>query len=227
MFVGHYGPAFAVKAAKRPPSLGAAFLAVQAVDIGWSALVYAGVEYGQVKPHLLALSSLSLDYMPWTHSLPAALLWSLAGMVLYRLFDRRAGWGAAALIGACVFSHWVLDFLVHQPDLELWIGGPKVGLGWWDSVPLGVGAEALVLFGGFLLYMNATTPIGGAGKWAPWALLAALVGLYAFDKLGPVEAADNLKGFAPQALAAYVVIAALGFLIDRTRAPKSRLMVGG
>jgi hypothetical protein len=225
MFVGHYGPAFAVKAGKRPPSLGAAFLAVQAVDIGWAVLVLNGVEYGQVKPGLMALSNLSLDHMPWTHSLPAALAWSLAALLLYRVLDRRAGWGAAALIGACVFSHWLLDLLVHAPDLALTFDGPKVGLGWWDNPVLGIGAEALVLFGGFFIYLASTTPLGATGKWAPWALLALFVGLYAFDKLGPPP--PDLKAAAPMALGAYLVIAALGFALDRTRAPKARLQVGG
>ena len=34
---------------------------------------------------------------------------------------------------ACGLSHWILDFLVHRPDLPLWPGRPKVGLGLWNS----------------------------------------------------------------------------------------------
>jgi len=226
MFVGHYGPAFAAKIGKRPPSLGAGFLAVQLVDIAWAVLVMTGVEYGRIEPGFLALSALRLDHMPWTHSLPGAVVWSLAGMLIYRVFDPRGGWKAAALIGACVFSHWLLDWLVHAPDLPLTFDGEKVGLGWWDSLPLGIGAEAIALFGGFLIYLGATKPMGAAGRVAPWALLALFVALYAYDKLGPQEAADTLKGAAPIALAAYLVITALGFMLDRTRAPKSALQVG-
>jgi len=226
MFVGHYGPAFAAKIGKRPPSLGAAFLAVQAVDIGWAVLVMMGVEYGRIEPGFMRLSALRLDHMPWTHSLPAAFIWSFAGMLIYRVFDPRGGWKAAALIGACVFSHWITDWLVHAPDLPLTFDGEKVGLGWWDSLPLGIGAEALVLFGGFAIYLGATKPLAAVGRIAPWALIALFVALYAYDKLGPKEAADTLKGAAPIALAAYLVIAALGFLLDRTRAPKSALQVG-
>lgn len=224
MFVGHYGPAFAAKAARRPPSLGAAFLAVQLVDVAWAVLVMIGVEYGRIEPGFLALSSLRLDHMPWTHSLPAALLWSLAGAVVYRAFDPRGGWGAAAIIAACVFSHWLLDFLVHAPDLPLTFDGQKVGLGWWGSPVLGIASEAVVLFGGFVIYLTATKARGLTGRIAPWALLAVFVGLYAFDKLGP--APPDLKAAAPMALAAYIVIVALGFLLDRTRAPKSALQVG-
>ncbi len=224
MFVGHYGPAFAVQAAKRPPSLGAAFLAVQLVDVAWAIFVMTGIEYGRIEPGFMALSALRLDYMPWTHSLPGALAWSLAGMMVYRIFDPRGGWSAAALIGLCVFSHWILDFLVHAPDLPLTFNGMKVGLGWWDIPALGIGAEAIVLFGGFLAYLGATRARGIAGRVAPWALIALFAGLYAFDKLGPAPA--DMKAAAPMALAAYLVIVALGFLLDRTRQPKGAVEAG-
>lgn len=219
MFVGHYGPAFAVKATKHAPSLGAAFLAVQLVDVAWSIFVMTGIEYGRIEPGFMALSALRLDYMPWTHSLPGALVWSLLGMIVYRALDRRSGWGAAMLIGLCVFSHWVLDYLVHAPDLPLTFNGMKVGLGWWDIPALGMGAEAIVMFGGFFLYLGATKALGLAGRIAPWALIALFCGLYAFDKLGPAPA--DLKAFAPTAIGAYLVITMLGFLLDRTRTQKS------
>jgi len=225
MFVGHYGPAFAAKAARRPPSLGAAFLAVQLVDIAWAGFILTGVEHARIVPGFLALSSLDLYDMPWTHSLPGAAAWSIAGALLYRVLDRRGGWSAAGLIGLCVFSHWVLDFLVHAPDLQIGIAAaPKVGLGWWGAPALGVTAEALVMFGGFFVYLSATKPLGMAGRIGPWVLIALFIGLYAFDKLGPTP--PDIQAAAVMALGAYLVIAALGFLLDRTRAPKVRLQVG-
>ena len=223
MFVGHYGPAFAIKAARRPPSLGAAFVAVQLIDFAWSIFILTGVERGRIEPGYQALSALRLDFMPYTHSLPGALAWAIAGMAIYRLLDRRGGWGAAALIGLCVFSHWALDFLVHAPDLPLGFLGPKVGLGWWSQPVLGIGAEALVLFGGYFVYLTATKPLGVAGRVAPWALIALFVALYAFDKLGPTP--GDIQTAAAMALGAYVVVAGLGFLLDRTRALKTRLQV--
>ena len=40
--------------------------------------------------------------------------------------------GPALFIGLAVFSHWILDFLVHRPDLPLLWDGPMVGLGLWN-----------------------------------------------------------------------------------------------
>jgi len=36
------------------------------------------------------------------------------------------------IVALLVVSHWVLDWLVHRPDLPLYPGGPKVGLGLWN-----------------------------------------------------------------------------------------------
>ena len=44
----------------------------------------------------------------------------------------RLSTGAAIAIGAVVFSHWLLDLIVHRPDLELYPDGPKLGLGLWN-----------------------------------------------------------------------------------------------
>jgi len=130
MFVGHYAAAFAAKAVEPRAPLWSYMAAAQLVDIGWSSLVMAGVEHLRLDPSLPG-SALVLYDMPWTHSLPGALVWSVAGgllaMVLLKLPAR-----AAAMVGAVVFSHWLGDLWVHRPDLALWVGGPKVGFALWD-----------------------------------------------------------------------------------------------
>jgi hypothetical protein len=209
---------------KRPPSLGAGLVAVQAVDFGWVALNYAGLERAEIQPGYSALSSIHLAHMPYTHSLPAALIWSVAGALIYRLIDRRGGWGPALVIGALVFSHWLLDFLVHQPDLLLFPGGPMVGLGWWTNAPLGIAAEMAVLLGGFLIYAFSTRARSAAGNWAPWALLALLVGVQCLNWFGPTP--PDIWAMLPQALAAYTLIAAAGFWLDRVREPKTITATG-
>ena len=121
--------------------------------------------------------------------------------------------------------------LAFGPDVNGWglIGGLDFaffnGVGLEPSATYAV-TVPFVLFAGFLIYLGATKPLGAAGRIAPWALLALFIALYAFDKLEPKVAADTLKGAAPIALAAYLVITVLGFLLDRTRAPKSALQVG-
>jgi hypothetical protein len=130
MFVGHYAAALAAKAAEPKAPLWSLVAACQLVDIGWSAFIIAGIEHADVDPNLPG-STLILHDMPWTHSLPAALVWSLGALLLAKLL-LRTPWWASTVIGLTVASHWLLDFLVHRQDLALWPGGPKVGLGWWN-----------------------------------------------------------------------------------------------
>jgi hypothetical protein len=119
MFVGHYGPSFAAKALEKSIPLWILFLAVQLVDVFWAIFVILGVEKVRIVPGITATNPLDLYYMPYTHSLVAALIWSVAAFIVYRAFPRLNGWSAAGVVGAAVFSHWILDLLVHRPDLPL------------------------------------------------------------------------------------------------------------
>jgi hypothetical protein len=119
MFVGHYGPSFAIKAIQHPIRLWVLFIAVQLLDVGWSVLVFLGVEKVRIVPGITASNPLDLYYMPYTQSLVAAFAWAVAGIMLCRLLLGVRDWSASIWIGGAVFSHWVLDFLVHRRDLPL------------------------------------------------------------------------------------------------------------
>ena len=58
------------------------------------------------------------------------------------------------LVGLAVLSHWILDFVVHRPDLPLYDDTAKVGLGLWNRPALAFGLEAALLFGGMLLFLR-------------------------------------------------------------------------
>ena len=100
---------------------------------------------------------------------------------------RRARRGPRLSVGAV--SHWVLDFFVHGPDLPLWPGGPKVGLGAWSSLPLTLVLELLVFVPSVVVYARATKAKDRIGSWGFAAYVATLVLLYAGALFGP--AADG------------------------------------
>ncbi len=74
MFVGHYGVSFAAKRGDRSIPLWVLFLAVQLLDVFWSFFVLVGIEKVRIVPGITASNPLDLYYMPYTHSLVAALL---------------------------------------------------------------------------------------------------------------------------------------------------------
>jgi hypothetical protein len=123
MFVGHYGPSFAIKAIRPSIPLWLLFIAVQLVDVVWAVLVLLGIEKIRIVPGVTASNPLDLYYMPYTHSLAAAVLWAAAAIALCKSLPGVGTWRTAAWIGLAVFSHWILDLLVHRPDLPLYDEG--------------------------------------------------------------------------------------------------------
>lgn len=65
MFVGHYGPSLAAKAAKNSIPLWILFIAVQLLDVSWSIFVLLGIEKVRIAPGITATNPLDLYYMPY------------------------------------------------------------------------------------------------------------------------------------------------------------------
>lgn len=158
MFVGHYGPAFVARGLAPAVPLWLAFLAVQAIDVIWAGLVLAGVEKVRIVPGITASSPLDLYYMPWSHSLAAALAWAAATALAVRLAVPGAGWRGAGVLGAAAFSHWLLDLLVHRPDLPLYDDTLKVGLGLWNFPLPAFLLEVAVFAAGFAFWLARSRP---------------------------------------------------------------------
>jgi hypothetical protein len=71
---------------------------------------------------------------------------SVVWAVLLAIPFLRMGKSVAAVIGVAVFSHFVLDILMHPPDLALWPGSSvHLGLGLWRSLPNGWWAVELAV----------------------------------------------------------------------------------
>ena len=150
MFIGHLGLAFAAKKVAPRPSLGTLALAAQLVDGVWPVFLLLGWEKVEIVPGITAVTPLLFASYPYTHSLAAGAVWALllaGGYYLLRRDGVGAGW-----IAALVVSHWILDFISHRPDMPLWPGGPKVGLGLWNSVPATLAVEFALFAGGIWLY---------------------------------------------------------------------------
>jgi membrane-bound metal-dependent hydrolase YbcI (DUF457 family) len=219
MFIGHYALGSAGRGAWRArpgaPSLGTWFMAVQWLDLVWPILVVTGIERLQVVPSDDPYLRLDFTHYPWSHSLLAALVWAVAFGAVYRW---RTGDGRSALwLGGGVFSHWVLDLVVHVPDLPLYPGSPlRVGLGLWHSV-----AGTLVVEGGLFVlavafYVRRTRALDAVGRWAWWALVAFLLAAYAASLLGPPPPGAMAVGAS--ALLLWLLVP-WAYWIDRHRAP--------
>lgn len=182
MFIGHFALALAAKKPAPQVRLGTTIMAAQWLDLLWPICLLLGVE--QVRPAPGSNPFLALDFVnyPWTHSLAMSLLWGLlVGGIFYAI--RRSG-RDAVIVGLLVVSHWILDWFTHRPDLPLYPGGPKVGLGLWNHVAATIIIEGLMFVAGAAIYLTTTRAKDKIGSIAFWALLIFLVLVYAASLLG-------------------------------------------
>jgi hypothetical protein len=172
MFIGHFGVGLAAKRLAPRASLGSLFFAAQFLDLLWPILLLLGLEHVRIVPGITQMSPFDFYDYPISHSLVTAGGWSvLVGVGYYAL---RRSTRAACTMGVLVLSHWVLDFLVHRPDLPLWPGGPKVGLGLWNFWVLETSLEVLIFVIGCWIYVSVTRARDNAGRYGFWALIMFL-----------------------------------------------------
>jgi hypothetical protein len=121
--------------------------------------------YGQVMIHAY-----------YSHSLLGAIVIAvLAGIIARWSWGKKAG----LVIGGMVFSHWLLDLIVHRPDLPILPGNlgnlPLLGFGLWQlPIAAALVELALALGGAYLYYKSARhAPAEAKGHRHIRALVAA------------------------------------------------------
>lgn len=215
MFIGHYGPAFAAKPIEKRLPLWLLFLAVQWLDVVWSALVMLNVEKLRIVHGFTEGSSLDLYYMPFTHGLIGAVALSAALGAVAALFYRERRTAIVLVVAGAVFSHWMLDLVVHVPDMPLLGDSYKVGFGLWRNVWISLPLEIAILIAGAWIYARAVPSTTRLGDTFLWLFVAAMAGIEAYGAFGP-DPASGLDE-AQTAIAAYLSLAALAGAVDWAR----------
>lgn len=198
MFIGHLAVAMAAKRVAPRASLGWLFAAAQLPDLIWPVLLLTGTERARIAPGDTAFTPLAFDHYPWSHSLLMMIVWGVALGGFYAAL--RSYSRAGIVLTGLVVSHWVLDWVTHRPDMPLVpFGGPKLGLGLWNSVAGTLAIEGLLFAACVWLYMRSTTPDNGKGRWGFIGLVAFLLVIHvvnAFSPPPPNMTAVALGGFA-------------------------------
>lgn len=154
MFAGHFGLAAAVKAKEPETPLWALMLSTQLLDVIFVPLYAAGIE--TIQPLDGGGYGEAVIHANYSHSLVGALVIALAaGLLASWKWSRRS----AFVIGAVVFSHWILDLIVHRGDLPILPGNlgnlPTLGFGLWASPALSIALEGLLVAVGAILYFRS------------------------------------------------------------------------
>ena len=184
MFIGHAAVALAAKRVAPDVSLGVLFAAAGWLDLVWPVFLLLGIEQVRIDPGNTAFTPLDFVAYPWTHSLVLALAWSALFALAVSPWVR--GGRARLVLAALVFSHWLLDFVAHRPDLPLAPGdSAKLGLGLWNSIPGTLLVEGALMAAGLGLYLRATRARDGVGRYALGSLVLFLVAIWLANLGGP------------------------------------------
>lgn len=216
MFVGHYAASLALKKFEKRASLGVLFLAVQFVDILFFPLVLLGVERINIIENYTPSTHFQLEYMPFTHSLLASFLWAGIAYAFFRWVVVKNR-GVALVMAIAVFSHWVIDLIVHTPDLPIWSDASmKLGFGLWSNAIVAYVLEAALLIGALWLYLKSTTASTRTGKYGMVLFVVFMLLMNIGNIFGPLTT-DSKVVMSVSALAAYFLFAAIAFWLDKKR----------
>ena len=210
MFIGHFAPALVAAAHPRAPKLATLFVAGQLVDWGFFALLLTGAERMRVVPGITAMNPMDLYHMPYTHSLVGSAVWALGFAALIWLVRRDLV--SAGIAGAVVLSHWILDLLVHRPDLTLAGSPPKLGLGLWNHPAIEMPLELLLTCGALWVFLSRTR----GPALSAIVLAAILLALQAVNWFGPV-ASEVTPGTSYLAFFAYGLATLAAWWLGKTR----------
>jgi hypothetical protein len=215
MFIGHYALAFVAKRAAPRTSLGTLFVAPTFADLLWPVFLLLGLEQAHVVPGPNPFLTLWLDNYPYSHSLIALIVWGALFGSFYRAKtgDKRA----ALVIGLLVVSHWLLDFVTHRPDIQLYPGGAKLGLGLWNSPAGTVIVESILLIAGVAIYLRATRARDGIGRWGLLGLVVLLAGSYLSTLFTPSP--TDMHAVAVFGIVFEGLFVLLAWWVDRHRGP--------
>jgi hypothetical protein len=143
---GHLALGFAAKPIAPSAPLWALFLAAELPDLLFFGFEAVGIEYQAITQTDLShgMQMIAPGFNPYSHGLFMTGIWSiLVGGIAFLVFRN---WRTSIVLGLVVFSHWVLDFIVHPAELSLLFdGSPLVGLGMWSSGAGFIGSVILEL----------------------------------------------------------------------------------
>lgn len=184
MFIGHYAVGLASKKLAPRASLGVLIAAPILLDLIWPIMLLLGWEHVSIQPAGNPFLRLAFDSYPISHGLVAVVGWATLFAALYYGFTR---YGAGTIvIWMGVLSHWLMDFIVHRPDLPLYSGGSRmVGLGLWNHRAATIAIEVVIFALGIWIYFRQTRAKDRIGVYAFYGFILFLLLAYGGVAFGP------------------------------------------
>lgn len=215
MFIGHFAVGFASKKLSKSLPLPLAFIAVQFLDFIWPIFVLLGIETVRIEEGITKLVPFDFTYYPYSHSLMMTIVWSLLfGFVYFMVTKNRQN---SIILGLLVSSHWLLDLIVHRPDLPISpFSDYKVGLGMWNNPLLEIITEFGIFLVGVYFYYSIAKP---RRKLSFWSLVVVLLIFQILNFVGPPPPDINAIAWGTNMMWLFVIWA---WWIEREKKPHSK-----
>jgi membrane-bound metal-dependent hydrolase YbcI (DUF457 family) len=210
MFIGHYSAALAAASLPKAPRLGTLFVGAQLVDIAFFSFTLIGVENMRIAPGTTVMNPMDLYDMPFTHSLIGSLAWALGFALILRAMTRE--WTGPIIGGAVVLSHWLLDVLVHGPDMSLFGSPPKFGFGLWNHPMIEMPLEVALVLGSAWVFARSRG-LARKARTALYVLIAVLLIVQAYNWFAP-EPTEMSLAMPLSALIAFALVSWLAYRVD-------------
>ena len=214
MFVGHLALGLAAKPATPRVSLAVLLTASQLADILWPFFLAIGLEQVRIAPGITAFTPLDFVSYPYSHSLVMLVVWGLVFGAIYRMVTGRNG-RVFIVLAALVVSHWILDWISHRPDMPIYPGGPKFGLGLWNHVAATIIVEGIMFAAGICIYVRATRARDAVGRWGFVSLMAFLAVLYVVNAISSPP--PSVNAIVIMAIAGFTLLTAWSWWADHHR----------
>ena len=175
MFAGHLAAGLVLKKMERRLNLAWLFFAALFHDFLLGIFTLLGVERIVIPANYAQARYMTFDFH-YSHTLTTSVVWSLLGFgVTYAVLSKwtsKERVQAGIAIALSVFSHFVLDWIVHVPDLPLFgAASIKIGLGLWSNLGLALVFEAALVVFGFVYYLVAIKPKSNLSRYGLSGLL--------------------------------------------------------
>lgn len=217
MLAGHLAVGLALKPAEKRLNLGLLVFAAFFADFLLGILVLLGIEQIHIPENFGSLHYLTFTF-PYSHGLVANLLWAALAFGLVKVLWKgpHSTW-ASLMLAAATFSHFVLDWIVHIPELPvLGAGSPLLGLGLWASdLNLALILEVGLAVVGTILYLASKPGLSPVRRYTLMGLVGLMV---AITLTGQTQAATPPPpmGAAATWIFESLLLAGLAYWLDRS-----------
>ena len=176
-------------------------------------LLLLGWERARIDPGNTRFTPIDLTYYPWSHSLLMCIVWASTFALIYYWIAGYLPGTIAIWIG--VVSHWILDWVTHRPDMPLYPGGARFGLGLWNSIAGTLVVEILMFATGVWLYVRSTRARDRIGHYAFVVYVGFLLVAYIGDRFS--DPPPSVTDIAWTGIIAMIILIPWAWWFDRHR----------